>query len=102
MLASIAKYNPIGLYSAQQFENKGYANLYAGLNAGVTITDTAFGGLGGRPFIKGATGNIATEDVVHMLDQMGVDTGIDICKCAKISLEIEKVLGNLVISGFDV
>ncbi|MBK7633727.1 MAG: hydroxymethylglutaryl-CoA lyase [Saprospiraceae bacterium] len=89
---SIAGNNPIGLH-LHNTENKGYANLYAGLNAGVTIIDTAFGGLGGCPFIKGATGNIATEDVVHMLDQMGVDTGIDMYKLAKISLEIEKVLG---------
>ncbi len=75
-------------------ENKGYANLCAGLEAGVRLFDTAFGGLGGCPFIRGATGNIATEDTVHLLRQMGLDTGIDPTKVASISLEIEKATGN--------
>lgn len=74
-------------------ENKGYANLMAGLDAGVKLFDTAFGGLGGCPFIKGATGNIATEDVVHMLNQMDINTGIDISKVALISAELETELG---------
>jgi hydroxymethylglutaryl-CoA lyase len=74
-------------------ENKGYANLMAGLDAGVKLFDTAFGGLGGCPFIKGATGNIATEDVVHMLNQMDINTGIDLSKVALISAELETELG---------
>lgn len=75
-------------------ENKGYANIYAGIRAGVNIIDTAFGGLGGCPFIKGATGNVATEDVVHMLEQMGIATGIDIEKVKEVSREVENMLGN--------
>ncbi len=75
-------------------ENKGYANLYAALEAGVRIFDTAFGGLGGCPFIKSATGNIATEDTAHMLHQTGYKTGIDIKKIASISREIEQTLGH--------
>ncbi|WP_298487462.1 hydroxymethylglutaryl-CoA lyase [uncultured Maribacter sp.] len=75
-------------------ENKGYANLYAAIEAGVQIFDTAFGGLGGCPFIKNATGNIATEDSVHMIHQMGYETGIDINKIAKISRELETTLGH--------
>lgn len=74
-------------------ENKGYANLCAGLEAGVRLFDTAFGGLGGCPFIRGATGNIATEDTVHLLRQMGLDTGINPTKVASISLDIEKATG---------
>ncbi len=73
-------------------ENKGYANLYAALNAGVRIFDTAFGGLGGCPFIKSATGNIATEDTVHMLNQMGYETGIDVNKLAAISAKMSSDL----------
>lgn len=69
-------------------ENKGYANLFAGLEAGVRHFDTAFGGLGGCPFIEQATGNIATEDTVKMLHQSGYDTGIDIEKIAAISTEM--------------
>jgi hydroxymethylglutaryl-CoA lyase len=70
-------------------ENKGYANMLAAIDEGVTQFDTAFGGLGGCPFIKGATGNIATEDVVHMLTQMGYSTGIDSSIVAKVSKQIE-------------
>jgi hydroxymethylglutaryl-CoA lyase len=75
-------------------ENKGLANVYAAVKAGVRLFDTAFGGLGGCPFIKGATGNIATEDTIHMLRQMGYDTGVDIIAVSKISLEIESMLGH--------
>jgi len=75
-------------------ESKGYANVYAALKAGVRIFDTAFGGLGGCPFIKSATGNIATEDTVHMLHQMGYNTGIDIKSIAKLSLEMQEILGH--------
>jgi hydroxymethylglutaryl-CoA lyase len=73
-------------------ENKGYANLVAALEVGVTQFDTAFGGLGGCPFIKGATGNVATEDVVHLLNQMGFETGIDFKKVAVVSNQMEKIL----------
>ncbi|MEM6893061.1 MAG: hydroxymethylglutaryl-CoA lyase [Bacteroidota bacterium] len=75
-------------------ENKGYANLVAAVLAGVKIFDTAFGGLGGCPFIKSATGNIATEDTVNVLEQMGYNTGIDIKKVAEISHEMEQFLGH--------
>ena len=74
-------------------ENKGYANLYAALLAGVRIFDTAFGGLGGCPFIKSASGNIATEDTANSLRQMGYETGIDIRKVSQISKEMESHLG---------
>jgi hydroxymethylglutaryl-CoA lyase len=73
-------------------ENKGYANLVAALEVGVTQFDTAFGGLGGCPFIKDATGNVATEDVVHLLNQMGFETGIDFKKVAVISNQMETIL----------
>lgn len=75
-------------------ENKGYANLMAALEAGVRRFDTAFGGLGGCPFIQGATGNIATEDTVHMLGQCGWRTGIDISAVAAVSREAEALLGK--------
>lgn len=84
---------PVSLH-LHNTENKGYANLFAALSAGVRRFDTAFGGLGGCPFIKGATGNIATEDTVHMLEQSGFITGIDIRKVAAVSLEMECLLGK--------
>lgn len=55
----------------------GLANMFSGYEAGVRVFDVCTGGLGGCPFIKGAAGNVPTEDAVHMFDSMGVDTGID-------------------------
>ncbi len=70
-------------------EGKGLANVLAALTLGINHFDTTFGGMGGCPFIKGASGNIATEDLVWMLSQMGIDTGIDADKIAAISRELE-------------
>jgi len=70
-------------------EGKGLANALAALQAGITHFDTAFGGMGGCPFIKGASGNISTEDLVFMLQQMEIETGIDIAKIATISRSLE-------------
>jgi hydroxymethylglutaryl-CoA lyase len=56
------------------------ANIFAALQAGVTRFDASAGGLGGCPFAPGATGNVATEDVVFMLEQMGIKTGVDLNK----------------------
>jgi hydroxymethylglutaryl-CoA lyase len=54
------------------------ANVLAGLDEGITIFDSAFGGLGGCPYAPGASGNLATEDLVYMLEGMGYDTGVDL------------------------
>ena len=70
-------------------EGKGLANALAALQIGVTHFDTAFGGMGGCPFIKGASGNISTEDLVWMLGQMGIESGIDIDKISAISRSLE-------------
>jgi hydroxymethylglutaryl-CoA lyase len=58
--------------------NTGLANAYAGIEAGVTVLDASCGGIGGCPFAPNATGNIATEDLVYMLDRGGFDTGYDL------------------------
>lgn len=57
---------------------QGLANAVAALEAGVTTLDASQGGLGGCPYAPGATGNIVTEDLVYLLESMGVDTGIDL------------------------
>jgi hydroxymethylglutaryl-CoA lyase len=75
-------------------EGKGIANMIAAIDCGVNHFDTAFGGLGGCPFIKGATGNIATEDVVQCLHQMGFETGINNLKMIELAKEIEEFLGR--------
>jgi hydroxymethylglutaryl-CoA lyase len=56
----------------------GLANALAGLQVGITQFDASLGGIGGCPFVPGATGNISTEDLVHMLHEMGIETGIDL------------------------
>lgn len=58
--------------------NTGLANAYAGVEAGVDILDASVGGIGGCPFAPGATGNIATEDLVYMLERAGFETGYDL------------------------
>ena len=70
-------------------EGKGLANALAALQVGITYFDSAFGGMGGCPFVKGASGNIATEDLAFMLNQMGIETGIDVSKIAIISRSLE-------------
>ena len=68
---------PVGLHM-HNTRNTGYANAIAGLEHGATIFDASVGGLGGCPFAPRATGNIATEDLVYLLENEGVETGIDL------------------------
>jgi hydroxymethylglutaryl-CoA lyase len=70
------------------------ANLYAGMEEGVRVIDSAAGGLGGCPYAPGATGNVATEDVVYMLEGMGVRTGVDMEKLLAATNEMSRVLGK--------
>lgn len=70
------------------------ANLYAGMEEGVSVIDSAAGGLGGCPYAPGATGNVATEDVVYMLEGMGISTGIDMEKLLAATNEISRLLGR--------
>lgn len=82
---------PVSLH-LHNTENKGYANLFAALESGVRYFDTAFGGLGGCPFIPKAKGNIATEDTIHMLRQMDYQTEVNINKIAEVSHKISDFL----------
>ena len=75
-------------------EGKGLANAAAGMSAGVSHFETAMGGMGGCPFIKGASGNVSTEDLICMLHQMGIQTGIDIRQLATVSRELEGFMGK--------
>ena len=70
------------------------ANLYAGLEEGVHVIDAAAGGLGGCPYAPGATGNVATEDVVYMLEGMGIRTGVDMDKLLAATNAMSGVLGK--------
>ena len=70
------------------------ANIVAGMQAGITVFDGAFAGLGGCPFAPGASGNVATEDVVHMLHEMGIDTGIDLLKAMDTARMAQQMAGH--------
>ncbi|MFZ5946192.1 MAG: hydroxymethylglutaryl-CoA lyase [Bacillota bacterium] len=70
------------------------ANIFAGIKAGAKIIDSAVGGLGGCPYAPGATGNVATEDVIHMLDLMGVETGVNLDKVISAAKKVREVVGH--------
>lgn len=72
----------------------GLANVVTGMLAGVTRFDACFAGLGGCPFAPGASGNIATEDVVHMCQEMGIETGYDLEKVLAIGRRIQDIIGK--------
>lgn len=74
--------------------NTGYVNALAALDAGATALDASVGGLGGCPFAPRATGNIATEDLVYLLDGEGVETGVDLGALTEVSVWLEGVLGR--------
>lgn len=74
------------------------ANLYTALGYGVSTIDSAVAGLGGCPYAKGASGNVATEDVLYMLDGMEISTGVDMNKLLVASSYISDVLGRLPVS----
>ncbi|HAS91225.1 MAG TPA: hydroxymethylglutaryl-CoA lyase [Clostridiales bacterium] len=70
------------------------ANILASMEAGITNFDSSLGGFGGCPFVPGAAGNVSSEDVVHMMDEMGIKTGIDILKLIELSRNLQAMLGN--------
>jgi isopropylmalate/homocitrate/citramalate synthase len=74
--------------------NTGFANAYAALEAGVSALDASVGGLGGCPFAPKATGNVATEDLVYLLEGEGVETGVDLEALIAVSQWLEELLGR--------
>ncbi|MEV6899243.1 hydroxymethylglutaryl-CoA lyase [Amycolatopsis sp. NPDC051372] len=72
----------------------GLACVLAALQAGVTKIDASVGGLGGCPFAPGASGNIATEEVVYLLEESGVDTGVDLGKVLEAAAVVERAVGH--------
>ncbi len=74
--------------------NTGYVNCLAALEAGARVLDASVGGLGGCPFSPRATGNVATEDLVYLLEGEGIETGIDLDTLVGVSQWLEEVLGR--------
>ena len=72
----------------------GLANVLAALQLGVTDFDASIGGLGGCPYAPGATGNIATEELVHMVTDMGIDTGIELDALIDAAADAERIVGR--------
>jgi hydroxymethylglutaryl-CoA lyase len=100
LLRAVAGHVPVA-HLAMHFHDtygQALANLYAGMEEGARVIDSAAGGLGGCPYAPGATGNVATEDVVYMLEGMGISTGVDLSKLAKATNEISKLVGRLPVS----
>jgi hydroxymethylglutaryl-CoA lyase len=70
------------------------ANILVAVEMGITTVDAALGGLGGCPYAPGASGNVATEDVVYMLEEMGVKTGVDLDKLIDCSRLASTLVGH--------
>jgi hydroxymethylglutaryl-CoA lyase len=100
LLRAVAGHVPIA-HLAMHFHDtygQALANLYAGMEEGARVIDSAAGGLGGCPYAPGATGNVATEDVVYMLEGMGIATGVDLSKLVEATNEMSKLIGRSPVS----
>lgn len=96
MVASVAAFVPIEHLAAHFHDTRGQAlaNILACLPLGVSVIDASVSGLGGCPYANGATGNVATEDVVYMLQGMDIETGVDLDKLIEASVFISDKLGR--------
>ena len=92
-LAAASIGSPIGMHF-HDTRHTGVANAYAAVAAGVTSLDTSVGGLGGCPFAPRATGNVATEDVVYLLEREGLTTGVDLDALIGVAAWLEQTLGR--------
>lgn len=84
---------PQGLH-LHNTRNTGYANAYCAIENGVRVLDASVGGIGGCPFAPRATGNIATEDLLYLLEREGVGTGVDIDQVIRVAEWLGKVLNR--------
>ena len=72
----------------------GLANVMTGLNQGISDYESCFGGMGGCPFAPNATGNICSEDLIYLLHEMGIETGIDLDQLINIAIKVESLVGH--------
>ncbi|MER3426468.1 MAG: hydroxymethylglutaryl-CoA lyase, partial [Thermoleophilia bacterium] len=84
---------PVGVH-LHNTRNTGFVNAYAALEAGASVLDASVGGIGGCPFAPRATGNIATEDLVYLLQGEGVETGVDLEGLIAVASWLEGILGR--------
>ncbi|MFI8373732.1 hydroxymethylglutaryl-CoA lyase [Pseudomonas helleri] len=97
MFEAVTAYVPREKLAGHFHDTYGQAlvNIYASLQEGISVFDSSIAGLGGCPYAKGASGNVATEDVLYMLNGMGIDTGVDMNKLLLAGEHICKVLGRV-------
>jgi len=96
MIEQVSKVVPIHQLAAHFHDTygQGLANLYAVLQSGISVIDSSVSGLGGCPYAKGASGNVATEDVVYMLQGMNIKTGVDMNKLLDAGTYISQYIGR--------
>ncbi|BFM07525.1 hydroxymethylglutaryl-CoA lyase [Halioxenophilus aromaticivorans] len=97
MIEAVKEVVPVSALAAHFHDTYGQAlaNIYAALECGVSIVDSSVAGLGGCPYAKGASGNVATEDVLYMLNGLGIETGVDMDKLLLASKFISQELGRI-------
>jgi len=96
MIEAVARFLPLKKIAGHYHDTCGMAiaNIYASLQCGVSTFDSSIAGLGGCPYSPGASGNVATEDVVYLLNGLGIDTGIDLAALASTGAWISSELGR--------
>jgi hydroxymethylglutaryl-CoA lyase len=96
LIEIVARHVPVSQLAAHFHDTYGQAlaNLHAVMQCGVAVIDSSVAGLGGCPYARGATGNLATEDVVYMLDGMGIESGVDMGKLLEAGQYISDFLGR--------
>lgn len=102
VLAAVAARIPLSAIALHFHDTRGtaLANVLAALDLGVTTFDASVGGLGGCPYAPGATGNLATEDLIYMLDGLGIETGVDLQALVAASTFIESRIGHPLVSRY--
>jgi hydroxymethylglutaryl-CoA lyase len=100
MLEAVAAIVPVERMAVHFHDTYGQAlaNIYASLEKGVVVIDSSVAGLGGCPYARGAAGNVASEDVVYLLDGLGIRSGVDLAKLAEAGRFISDALGRAPIS----
>jgi hydroxymethylglutaryl-CoA lyase len=93
LVARLTDADAVGFHG-HNTRNTGYANALAALDAGASVLDASVGGLGGCPYAPRATGNIATEDLVYLLDGEGIETGVDLDALVQVAEWLESILGR--------
>lgn len=96
LIEVVAKYVPLNSLAVHFHDTYGQAiaNIFAALEEGIAVIDSSVAGLGGCPYAKGATGNVASEDVVYLLQELNIETGVDLNKLCQVGMYISKQLNR--------